>query len=63
VRSTGFTPMCLCRIEPQRLPNYLEEEVEDLAQKIGDAWNKVARIPPGTVTKQRHAMHSGRLYV
>ena len=55
--------MCLCRIEPQRLPNYLEEEVEDLAQKIGDAWNKVASIPPGTVTKQRHEMQSGRLYV
>ncbi|DBA76813.1 TPA: hypothetical protein ACH3X2_008832 [Trebouxia sp. C0005] len=34
------------RIEPQRLPNYLEEEAEDLAQKIGDAWNKVASIPP-----------------
>lgn len=52
VSSTGFICMCLCRIEPQRLPNYLEEEAEDLVQKIGDAWNKVAGIPPGTVTEQ-----------
>ena len=37
----------VCRIEPQRLPHYLEEEAEDLFQKIGDAWNKVANMPPG----------------
>ena len=39
----------LCRIDAQRLPHYLEEEAEDLGQKIGDAWNKLAAMPPGTV--------------
>lgn len=36
-----------CRVEPQRLPHLLEAEAEDLVQKIGDAWGKVANMPPG----------------
>lgn len=34
------------RMETQRLPHYLEDEAEDLIQKIGDAWNRVASLPP-----------------
>ncbi|KAL3151964.1 hypothetical protein ABBQ32_001089 [Trebouxia sp. C0010 RCD-2024] len=36
----------LGRFEPQQLPRLLEEEAEDLVQKIGDAWGKIATIPP-----------------
>lgn len=37
----------LFRVEPQRLPHLLEAEAEVFVQKIGDAWGKVANMPPG----------------
>lgn len=41
--------LSFCRFEPQQLPRLLEEEAEDLVQKIGDAWGRIATIPPGAV--------------
>lgn len=42
-----MTGLLACRIEPQRLPHLIEAEAEDLVQRIGDAWGKVANMPPG----------------
>lgn len=45
---TGLvTKLVLSRIEPQRFPHLIEAEAEDVVQRIGDAWGKVANMPPG----------------